>query len=112
MVYASKLVKPRGRFAGSHEPWFYLGADSVDELHRFINQHNLQWYSIGLVQPTTRYILLPKWLMSKIVRLGLEVVKVSEFDRRTCSSGGGIPSVETQGQLSGIGEGENHESHE
>lgn len=95
MIYASQIIIPRSKLIPDRERFFYLGAEEADQLDRYLANHDWWVYVRQRGPNPCRYVALPYHLFPHLKFTGVEIVRISEFDRRMCSSGGGIPSVQT-----------------
>lgn len=88
IVHAYKVIDRNNGYV------FFLGGSEPHEASEFVALHGLDRFAGARGKKPKLYYELPRWLYGTVERLGVEQVKMSEFDWRTCGAGQGIPTVQ------------------
>lgn len=98
-LYRSKVVTIGSKRTYDERKVFFIGGEPTSDILRIIKECNLVTSAEWRGRNNIRYVTLPAWAEACPSIQHLECVRISEFDRRICSQGGGIPHVDEQLRL-------------
>jgi hypothetical protein len=79
---------------------FFIGGDEPHEATEWVTRHALDHLAGPRGRKPHLYYEIPGTHYQLVLNTGIERVKMSEFDRRTCQQGSGIPTVQHQIEFS------------